>query len=70
MSFIMLLGGVFCLYCAYKDYDWFMNSSKARLFVRLFGREGARRFYMGLGIFIIIMSLILIANTGPRIVIE
>ena len=57
MSFAV---GFFAIFCAYKDYDWFMNSNKARLFVKLFGRNGARKFYMGLGVFIIIMGLWLV----------
>ena len=51
--------GIFCIFCAYKDYDWFMNSHKARVFVRLFGRNGARIFYMGLGAFVVVIGLVL-----------
>ena len=58
-ALIGLLGGIFAFFCAYKDYDWFMNSSKASWIVKLFGRNGARLFYMGLGIFVIIMSFVL-----------
>ena len=56
----LLIGaiGVFCIFCAYKDYDWFMNNRKAVIFVNLFGRDGARKFYIGLGIVILIMGLI------------
>lgn len=53
-GFIVVLVGVFCTFCAYKDYNWFMNSSKAWLFVKLFGRNGARIFYMILGILFIL----------------
>ena len=35
------------------DYDWFMNSGKAWIFVKLFGRDGARVFYILLGLFLI-----------------
>ncbi|MCR5540717.1 MAG: immunity 17 family protein [Ruminococcus sp.] len=51
--------GFFCIFCAYKDYDWFMNSSKARLWVRLLGRDGARKFYMGLGVVIVALGIML-----------
>ncbi|MCR5122870.1 MAG: hypothetical protein K6B74_10685 [Ruminococcus sp.] len=47
---IVILVGVFCTFCAYKDFDWFMGSTKAWLFVKLFGRKGARIFYMIIGI--------------------
>ena len=55
---LIMLGGLFCIFCACKDYDWFMNNYKARPFIKLFGREGARRFYIGLGIFILFCGLI------------
>ena len=51
--------GFFCIFCAYKDYDWFMNSSKARFWVKVLGRDGARKFYMGLGAFIIAVGVVL-----------
>ena len=59
-ALIGLLGGIFAFFCAYKDYDWFMNSRKARVFVKLLGRNGARIFYMSLGVFIIVIGLLLV----------
>ena len=50
---LCLLGGGFCVFCAAKDYDFFMNSNKAWLFVKIFGRNGARIFYIILGLVII-----------------
>lgn len=51
---IAVLGGVFCIFCSYKDYDWFF---KARGVVSMFGREGARKFYYILGAVLIIVGL-------------
>ena len=45
----LLIGG-FSFFCAYKDYDWFMNNSRAALLVMILGRGGARIFYMLLGV--------------------
>lgn len=59
-----ILGGIFCTFCAYKDYNWFMGSSKAWLFVKLFGRNGARLFYMGLGVFLAVVGFILLFAGG------
>ena len=63
MRFLYLLIGVlaggFSIFCAVKDYDFFMNSSKAWLFVKLFGRNGARIFYIILGAVIICCGLLL-----------
>jgi hypothetical protein len=52
--------GLFTIIGAAMDWDWFMNNSRAKLFVWLFGRNGARVFYIGLGLFIIIMGTILL----------
>ena len=44
--------GFFSVFCAVKDYNWFMNHRKAQFFVKLFGRNGARFFYILLGLVI------------------
>ena len=54
-----VLVGVFCIFCAYKDYDWFMDNYKARPFVSLFGRDGARKFYIGLGVVITVLGALI-----------
>ncbi len=59
MNIILILGGAFSIFCAYKDYDWFMDNYKARPFVKLFGRDGARKFYIFLGIFIIVCGIVI-----------
>lgn len=53
-------GGMFAIFCAVMDYDWFMNNSRAWGFVKLFGRNGARVFYILLGLFLIVMSMFLV----------
>ena len=55
----MLLGGVFCIWAAYTRQEWFFANYRARPFVKLFGEEGARIFYIILGIFIVLISLFL-----------
>lgn len=54
---ILLLGGLFSIAGAVFDWDFFFNNSKARVFVRLLGRTGARIFYGILGIAIIIIGI-------------
>ena len=49
---LFLLGaacGIFCIVCAAMNWDWFMNSRKARFMCNLLGRNGARIFYAILG---------------------
>lgn len=50
---VLLVGvGAFTVAGAIADWDWFMESTRARGFVRLFGRQGARVFYLVLGLLI------------------
>ena len=39
-----------------RNWDWFFNNYRARLFVKWFGREGARRVYFVLGTVILGLS--------------
>lgn len=41
--------GLFSLCGAWFNWDWFMTARKARFFVTVFGRTGARIFYGLLG---------------------
>lgn len=50
---LFILAGVFSIFASVKNWDWYFNNRKARPFVRIFGREGARVFYIFIGIFII-----------------
>ena len=54
---LIVTGGLFSIFCAVRDYDWFMINSKAWVFVKLFGRNGARAFYVILGVFLVIAAL-------------
>lgn len=49
---LAFLAGLFTILGAALDWDWFMNHGKARPFVRAFGRNGARVFYVVLGLVI------------------
>lgn len=50
MPWILLLGGAFSVGAAALDWNWFFAHPRARLFVRLFGRGGARVAYALLGL--------------------
>ena len=41
------------------DWEWFMTNRRARLFVSLFGRTGARIFYGLLGIALIVVAVLM-----------
>jgi hypothetical protein len=57
---IILLAGLFSIICAAFDFNWFMNNHRASLFVKLFKRNGARVFYIVLGIVLCIMGIVII----------
>lgn len=50
---LFILAGVFSVLASVKNWDWYFNNRKAKPFVRIFGRNGARIFYIITGIFII-----------------
>jgi len=54
---LAVLMGIFTIVCAYMDFKWFMNNEKAKPFIWLFGREGARAFYGVLGFLMIMLGL-------------
>ena len=57
VGLIFVAAGIFSICGAAFDWDWFINSRKARFVVATFGRTGARVFYGLLGILIVIMGL-------------
>jgi hypothetical protein len=59
---VLVACGLFSVVAASQDWDWFMNHRKARLFVALFGRTGARLFYAGLGA--VLMALGAVVTLG------
>ncbi len=48
-SAVLLFVGLFTVLCATADWNWFMEHRKTRLWVKLFGRNGARIFYIIFG---------------------
>ena len=59
--------GVFTIWAAASDQDWFMRHPKASLFVALFGRTGARAFYILLGgTLVVVGALVALGVLGPR----
>ena len=52
-----VLAGLFSILGAVKNWDFFMNNRKAYIWVKLFGRNGARIFYGILSFVIAIIGL-------------
>ncbi|MEZ7891785.1 MAG: immunity 17 family protein [Candidatus Wallbacteria bacterium] len=55
---LILLCGLFSIAGGAYDWDFFMNSRKARFFVAIFGRNGARAFYICLGVILVIIAVV------------
>ncbi len=55
--------GVFPLLGGVCDWEWFMNSRKARFIVTILSRNGARIFYAVLGIVIVIFGILVTMGT-------
>ena len=53
------LCGAFVIAAAACDWDWFFNNWRARFFVTLFGRDGARIIYALLGVFLFVLAAML-----------
>jgi Immunity protein 17 len=66
--FFMAAGG-FSIVGAVQDWEWFLQSRKARLFVTLMGRKGARIFYGILGLALVVLGAAFLAGIiepGPK----
>ena len=53
-----IASGLFSMAGAILNWDWFMNSRKARFMVRILTRNGARIFYGFLGLTLFIFGLL------------
>jgi hypothetical protein len=66
IGLVFVAAGGFSIVGAVKDWEWFMGSSKAWLFVALLGRKGARVFYGLLGFALIVLGAAFLAGIiGP-----
>lgn len=57
-QWLILGAGLFTIAGAALNWNWFMNSRRARFFVGLFGRNGARIVYLILGLFLCGIALV------------
>jgi hypothetical protein len=59
IGLLLVAAGIFTICGGAFDWDFFMDSRKARFFVSLFGRTGARVFYCVLGLVIIVLGVLI-----------
>jgi hypothetical protein len=58
LGILILLAGLFAMAGGILNWNWFMNNRRARIFVNVLGRGGARVFYVGLGLLLAVMGLL------------
>jgi small neutral amino acid transporter SnatA (MarC family) len=63
-NYLLMAAGVFTVLGAAADWDWFMNNRRAALFVRMFGRDGARVFYVLLGLLLVGIGAVVRKSAG------
>ncbi|HEY1014470.1 MAG TPA: immunity 17 family protein [Herpetosiphonaceae bacterium] len=56
-GWMIIGGGLFSIAGAVLNWNWFMNNRRAWLFVKLFGRNGARIVYVILGLFLCLIGI-------------
>lgn len=61
---IMALGGIFSICGAIFNWDFFFENYKARPVVKLIGRNGARVFYVLVGLFCIFCGIMFVVLTS------
>lgn len=54
---IIFLAGIFSILGGVFNWNWFMNNRRARFFVKVFGRGGARIFYIILGVVLLVLGV-------------
>ena len=59
LGLLLVLGGLFAIAGGAFDWEWFMSNRKARAFVSLLSRSGARILYCVLGLAIAILGLLI-----------
>lgn len=60
-----VFAGLFSIAGAWFNWEWFMNSPRARPIVWLFGRDGARAFYALLGVAMIVVAIVIGLSPCP-----
>jgi hypothetical protein len=62
MALVAFISGVLVIAAAIQNWDWFFKNWRAEVFVSLFGHDGARVFYVILGIGLILAGFSLLRH--------
>jgi hypothetical protein len=65
IAFVLI--GLFSLAAGIFNWDWFMNSRRARFFIKLFKRTGTRIFYGLLGIAALVLGVLFMTGIAAEL---
>lgn len=60
LALVAIIAGIFSMLGGMKNWDWFMSTFQAGLFVKTIGRQAARVVYGILGIVLITIGVLLL----------
>ena len=58
LGVLVVAAGLFSVAASWFNWDWYFNNYRARLFVSLFGRNGARVAYAILGLVLVVFGVL------------
>jgi hypothetical protein len=58
MGLVLIGAGIFAMTGAAFNWDWFMNSRKARFISNILSRDGARLFYIIIGLGLLMLGVL------------
>jgi hypothetical protein len=56
-ALIKLVPGIIITWCAAKDYDWFMETTRMHIIPGVVGRGGVRVIYIIIGVILIVLGI-------------
>lgn len=62
LAIFLILAGAFSIVGSLQNWDIFFNNFRARIFVQMLGRQGARVFYILLGAALLVGGVLLLVN--------
>jgi len=58
---VLIVVSVLAITASLRNWRWFMESRKTQIWIKLFGRNGARGFYFCIGALVLVIGVLLVA---------
>ncbi|MEG1585239.1 MAG: immunity 17 family protein [Bacteroidales bacterium] len=62
VGILFLIIGAFSFLAGILNWNWFFHSVNASIFLRWFGRTGARYFYGTIGIIVVVIGILMLSG--------